>query len=43
MTLKQMIGVYGIAAVIAILVNGAIAAGVVWLVVVMLRWLGVIN
>jgi len=42
MNLKQLVGAYGVMAVIALVINGALLAGAVWLVVKVLKWTGVL-
>lgn len=42
MNLKKLVGIYGIAALIALVVNGALLAGAVWLVVKVLQWTNIL-
>ncbi len=43
MTLKEMIAAWGAMAILVLLINAGIIVGVIWLVVKVLRYLGVID
>lgn len=42
MNLKQLLATYGIMAVLVIIINAAIIAGAVWLIVTVLKWMEVL-